>query len=152
MPVWARNKHVSIYSDPDPAFLKSTQIQSALSEGISRKPDVLPAVFELDIPDVSWYGVRSHGESVGVLGLRPNVPAQGITVLIAVAIIKSYRGNALGTHSVLAVANRLKRDGVELYGSVPRTNGRGLYFWLRCGYSPTALENWTSDETLFRKI
>ena len=152
MPVWTRSKYVSIYDDPALEFLESTEMQMALCDGISRKSDVVPSEVGLDVPGVSWHGVRSLGESVGVVGLRSNAPFSGATTLIAVAIIRQYRGNALGTHSVLAVARKMKRDGVKLYGSVPRTNGSGLYFWLRCGYAPITLKEGASGETLFRKI
>ena len=39
--------------------------------------------------------------------------------------------------AVFAAERRLRRDGVRAFqASAPRTNGHGMYFWLRVGYVP----------------
>ena len=58
MPVWTRSKYVSIYDDPALEFLESTEMQMALCDGISRKSDVVRSEVGVDVPGVSWYGVR----------------------------------------------------------------------------------------------
>ena len=111
-------------------------LEQALRDGVARGYDgALPEPRE----GAQCYLVRAGGESVGVLGIERERPARGAATLLGVAIDPAWRGHAFGTRALRAAERRLRREGVgALFSRVPRTNGRGLYFWLRAGYAPIA--------------
>ncbi|HET6549979.1 MAG TPA: GNAT family N-acetyltransferase [Solirubrobacter sp.] len=119
----------------------------ALADGIERTyAGALPPV----PPDAECYLVRVEGETAGVLVLRRDAPGAGQAALLAVAVDPAARGRASGTKALLAAERRLRRDGLELRARVPRTNGRGLYFMLRAGFTPVAPTE-GDDATWFRR-
>ncbi len=128
---WARAQGVSLRAadalPPEPA------LRRALADGVARG-------YGGELPpfpgDAALLLIEEGGESAGVLALKPGPGAAARTVL-AVAVAPARRGRAVGLRAVVACERRLLRDGVrELYASVPRGNGRGVYFWLRAGYRP----------------
>jgi len=110
-------------------------LRQAYLDGIERG-------FEGDAPElpdgVEHYAVRSEGETVGLLAVMHDCPSDGDAAVLAVAIAPASRGHAYGTKALLAAERRLLRDGAErVLVRVPRTNGRGLYFMLRAGFTPS---------------
>ncbi len=130
---WARAEGVSLHKLD--ALPESPALRRALADGVARGYDgplpAPPAAARLLL-------VRAEGADVGLLVVAPG-PGEAMT-LLAVAVAPEERGRSLGLCAVLAAERRLAREGVRaLYASVPRGNGRGVYFWLRAGYRPLAV-------------
>ncbi len=84
--------------------------------------------------------MRAEGAVVGALVLQRDCPSRGVAAVLAVAIDPERRGFACGTKALLLAERRLAAEGIaRVTARVPRTNGRGLYFMLRAGYTPEAL-------------
>jgi GNAT superfamily N-acetyltransferase len=131
--LWARAEGVSLHELA--ALPEAPALRRALADGVERGYDgPLPAL----PTSATLLLVRAEGADVGVLAFVPG-PGEAAATLLAVAVAHEARGRSLGLRAVLAAERRLGRDGVrELYASVPRGNGRGVYFWLRAGYRPLA--------------
>ena len=132
--VWARFAEVSIV--PAGAFDLEARpaLRQAYADGIERG-------FEGDLPELpeaaDCYLLRARATEVGLLALLPACPRPRDTAVVALAIDPDWRGNAFATKALLATERRLRRDGdARLVARVPRTNGRGLYFMLRVGFTP----------------
>jgi hypothetical protein len=132
--VWARGDGVTLRAAAAEDFARD-DVQRALRDGIERGYDgELPPAPD----DTQWYLIEAAHSVVGVLASRPQFPSARAATLHALAIVIAQRGHAHGAHALFTWENRLARNGVrEFYARVPRTNGRGLYFMLRCGYAPT---------------
>lgn len=118
------------------AELDTDGLRQAYIDGIERG-------FEGEAPGlpegVERYAVRVKGETVGLLAVMQDCPEADDAAVLAVAIDPAWRGHASGTKALLAAERRLLSDGVErVLVRVPRTNGRGLYFMLRAGFTPGA--------------
>jgi GNAT superfamily N-acetyltransferase len=115
------------------AVPEAPALRRALADGVARGYDgPLPALPS----SATLLLVRAEGAEVGLLAVAFG-PGEAAATLLAVAVAHEARGRSLGLRAVLAAERRLARDGVdELYASVPRGNGRGVYFWLRAGYRP----------------
>lgn len=124
--------------------LRATGLEAPLPDGIEQAlRDGIERGFEGERPtfasDARGYEVHADGldEAVGLLAIRPNVPIEGAATIEAVAIAPAHRGHAFAMRALLAAERQLAREGVERrFAVVPRTNGRGLYFMLRCGFAP----------------
>ena len=132
---WARFEGVGLVA-AEAAALDVAGLRQAYIDGIERG-------FEGDAPElpegVERYAVRVAGETVGLLAVMRDCPSEGDAAVLAVAIAPAFRGHASGTKALLAAERRLLRDGVRrVLVRVPRTNGRGLYFMLRAGFTPSA--------------
>ena len=128
---WARAEGVSLHELD--AVPEAPALRRALADGVARGYDgPLP-----ELPSsAALLLVRAEGADVGLLAVALG-PGEAAATLLAVAVAHEARGRSLGLRAVLAAERRLARDGVdELYASVPRGNGRGVYFWLRAGYRP----------------
>ena len=128
---WARGFGVALVASDGPAGDGVTQ---ALRDGIERG-------YGGDLPPfpggAQRLSVRVNGSTVGLLALQRDCPWPGAATFLAVAIERDRRGHGYGASAMLAAQRRLRRDGVDdCYARLPRTNGRGLYFMLRCGYAP----------------
>jgi len=121
----------------DPALLR------ALTDGIKRSDEAaMPEV----VPNVEWYLVREGGATAGVAIVRRDCPRPGEVSLLAVAISRETRGRAAATKALLAAERRLLADGAtRMLARVPRTNGRGLYFMLRAGFTPVPADERPED-------
>lgn len=130
---WARAHDVVLVETSPDVIEGEPGLMRALADGVKRgsEPD-------FDIPrDAAWYLVRAERQAVGVVGIRRDYPEPGLATLIAVAIRPESRGRAYGTKALLAAERRLRAEGyANMLARVPRTNGRGLYFMLRCGFTP----------------
>lgn len=116
--------------------LDSEGLRQAMLDGIERG-------FEGDTPELpegaERYAVRAEGETVGLLAVKRDCPSDGDAAVLVVAIEPASRGHAYGTKALLAAERRLLSDGAgRVLVRVPRTNGRGLYFMLRAGFTPSA--------------
>ena len=131
---WARGLGVSLLPSAEATVLARPALVRALADGIAHGHDgPLPAFPE----GATWHLVREGGTDVGVAVLRRDYPGAGEAALLAIAIAPEHRGRAVATKALLVIERRLKRLGVtRLLTRVPRTNGRGLYFMLRAGYTP----------------
>jgi GNAT superfamily N-acetyltransferase len=97
--------------------------------------------------------VRAADEEVGALVIGPGRVEQRAATFLAVAVAPERRGRAFGARTLLAAERRLRREGVRtFYSRVPRTNGRGLYFMLRCGYAPLLRASAEDAGTWFRRF
>lgn len=140
--------------------LASDGVQRALRDNVERN-------YDGDLPPlpsgVECYAIEASGALVGVIGVRRGVPRDDTTMTIDVlAIVPGERGHAYGTRALLLLESRLARHGVvEGYARVPRGNGHGMYFMLRCGYAPIregaaddlggAEDAWGAGVTWFRR-
>lgn len=133
---WARLDGVSVLPAATFDFDERPGLRQAYADGIERGYDgELP-----ELPDgTERYLLRARSAEVGLLALLRDWPSQGDASVIAIAIDPEWRGNAFATKALLAVERKLQRNGVaRLLVRVPRTNGRGLYFMLRAGFTPLA--------------
>ena len=135
---WARGFGVSLVQVEMPVDDLEAVFEPAtlrgLRDGIERGYDgPLPPPPE----DVRLLSIRAGDEEVGALAVLEGSPEERAATFFAVAIAPDRRGRAFGARTLLAAERRLRREGVRaFYARVPRTNGRGLYFMLRCGYAP----------------
>lgn len=130
---WARGFDVALYPLAL-AGLADEGIERALRDGIERG-------YEGALPEApagcESFVVRRGATVVGVVAFVRGQPRDEAATVWAVAVVPEQRANAYGARALFAAERRLRREGVrELYSRVPRTNGRGLYFMLRCGYAP----------------
>ena len=134
MTTWARGLGISLTASDAASIPADAALHRALADGIEHAHEgplhEFPAGAE-------WYLVREGGVDVGVAVLERNAPRTGEAALWAVAIAPEHRGRATATKAILVIERRLRRDGIgRVIARVPRTNGRGLYFMLRVGYTP----------------
>ena len=150
--IWARGQRISLQVLERPDIFTRTGIQRALADGISRNfnPSDLDELSTL--ANVDWYVIREASLEVGLFGIQRDIPLQGTATARFVAVDPQYRGNAVGTRTVLVAEKKLKHEGYELFGQVPETNGRGLYFWLRCGFVGQRSLTENDSATWFRRI
>ncbi len=87
-----------------------------------------------------WYAIENdRSVVVGVMCIELGAPASGAACLHVLAIAPGERGHAHGGWTLFAAEARLAREGIDdWYARVPRQNGHGMYFMLRCGYAPVA--------------
>lgn len=134
MTTWARGLGITLATSDAASVLADPSLSRALADGIEHAHEGPLHEFPAD---AEWYLVREAREDVGVAVLQRGVPAAGAAALWAVAIAPERRGRATATKAILVIERRLRRDGIDrLVARVPRTNGRGLYFMLRAGYTP----------------
>jgi GNAT superfamily N-acetyltransferase len=139
--VWARSGDLSIVRTKAIDLDEAPALRQALADGIERG-------FEGNLPEfpagTEQYLLRAHFVDVGMLALVRDCPTPGTVAVVALAIDPAWRGSALATKALLAAERRLQQEGIDrLVTRVPRTNGRGLYFMLRSGFTP--LQELTRD-------
>ncbi|MCC6236935.1 MAG: GNAT family N-acetyltransferase [Dehalococcoidia bacterium] len=130
---WARGRGVTLVA-LQPSEALAPGLQQALRDGLERG-------YEGDTPalpaDARAYRIEVRGESVGVLAVRTSWPAPSEATIVAVAVDPAHRGRSAAMRALLLAEHALAEEGVaRIFAIVPRTNGRGLYFMLRCGYAP----------------
>ena len=132
--VWARSQGVSICATEHLDVEARPTLRQALADGIERGFEgKLPSLPE----NAECYRLRANSADVGALVLIPAYPTLNDVTLFALVIDSEWRGNAFATKALLATERRLLREGKKrLVARVPRTNGRGLYFMLRAGFTP----------------
>lgn len=143
--VWARGFGVALLRDADTS---AAALVAALADGIERGfAGPLPA----PPAGSECYGIVAGRRLVGVLACgREQAGARA--VVHAVAIVADARGHAYGARALRCAERQLAAEGVrELYARVPRTNGHGLYFMLRCGYAPLLRPPHADGATWFRR-
>ncbi|MFA7297222.1 MAG: GNAT family N-acetyltransferase [Dehalococcoidia bacterium] len=155
---WAREGDLLLRA-ATAADLDSDGVQRALRDNVERN-------YAGDSPPLpnglACYAIEAAGTLVGVIGFRRGVPHADAMTVDVLAIAPGERGHAYGTRALLLVEARLARDGVvEGYARVPRGNGHGMYFMLRCGYAPIregaaddlggAEDAWGAGVTWFRR-
>jgi hypothetical protein len=133
--VWVRDGEI-VLREATADDVADERIDFALHDQVERGYEgALPAARD----GLERYAIEVGGALVGLLGLRRDEPHDGAMVVDDLAIAVAERGHAYGTRALLAAERRLARDGIlEGFARVPRGNGRGLYFMLRCGYAPIA--------------
>lgn len=132
-PAWARGFGIALYP-AGPGDFDAPGLQRALRDGIERG-------YEGELPPpperLEGFVVRKGRDVVGVLAFVRDQPREGQATIWAVVIAPEQRARAYGARALFTAERRLRREGArELHARVPRTNGRGLYFVLRCGYAP----------------
>ena len=130
--VWTRYLGVSLVRSDAARVAAQPALVRALTDGVERSADpAMPGA------DGEWFEVREGGTTVGVALVRRDWPRSGQVSLMAVATAREARGRATSTKTVLAAERKLASEGyAPMLACVPRTNGRGLYFMLRCGFTP----------------
>ena len=150
MAAWAAGLGVTLVEVRDAArtaLVTEVGIRQALLDGVDRgltgDPPEIPAtalVFALR------EGRRTSGPANGVIAVARDRPLNGEAALLAIAIAPTSRGKALATKALLLAERRLIEDGAtRVLARVPRTNGRGLYYMLRCGFTPVTGEGAPHD-------
>ncbi len=132
--LWARGFGVVLRQTTlEAALTVCPTIEQALRDGIGRRHEgPLPAV----PPDAECFLVRADGHHAGLLTVERDHPVSGAATL-GVAIVPEQRGRSLGIRAIFTAERRLRREGTRAFqASAPRTNGHGMYFWLRVGYVP----------------
>lgn len=148
--VWASNLGVTLVAargHAREALLADPGIRQALLDGVDRglsgDPPALPdaaAVYALR------RGRWTTGIPDGVVVVTRDCPRRGEVALLAVAIAPASRGQSLATKALLLAERRLLEEGASrVLARVPRTNGRGLYFMLRCGFTPVSSDDVTAS-------
>lgn len=109
-------------------------LHRALSDGLERSyTGPLPPWPSGVVRRVIFMGA----EPVGVLAWRLDWPRRSAVTIVALAIDPASRGHAYAARALLRAEATLDAAGTaQWYALVPRTNGRGLYALLRCGYAP----------------
>jgi len=136
---WARGWGVALEPLPEAWLIAGALppgLSRALADGIERgyTEGLLPLDREAD-----YLLIRADEAPVGILAMKRGVPAEAAVTFIAVAINPAERGHAYAARALLAAEERLRGEGVTTFFALtPRTNGRGLYCLLRCGYAPLA--------------
>ena len=143
MSTWIRAFGVSLTSTTLAAIEGDPALQRALADGIAHNStEAVPPLPE----SAEWFLVREHGEVVGLASVQQAHPRPEEATLLAVAIAPEHRGRATGTKALLAAERKLLRDGASrVLARVPRTNGHGMYFMLRCGYVPVPADERPQD-------
>ena len=133
MSTWTRHLGIVLVPVDAASVVAQPVLLRALTDGFDRAAEpVMPGPASGD-----WFEVREGGQTVGVVLVRRDHPEPGQAALLAVATVREARGRATSTKAVLAVERKLAAEGYRpLLVRVPRTNGRGLYFMLRCGFTP----------------
>lgn len=140
---WASGLGVTLVEVRDAArdaLLAGAGVRQALLDGVDRGlaggPPAIPsaaAVYALRA------GRRTTGVPDGLVAVARGCPGPDEAALLAVAVAPAARGRALATKALLLAERRLIDEGAtRVLARVPRTNGRGLYYMLRCGYTPLA--------------
>jgi len=142
--VWARGLGISLVRTDSASVLDDPTLVRALSDGIAHGYEgalhEFPAAAE-------WYLLREARVDVGVAVVLPCAPHDHEAELFAVAIAPEHRGRATASKALLVIERRLRRDGItRMLARVPRTNGHGLYFMLRVGYTPVPPEQVPAGE------
>lgn len=130
---WTRGLGVTLVHADFASLAASGGIRRGLLDGIERgledRTVEAPA-------DATTFAIRAGGETVGVLAARDASDGALVEVL-ALAIAPEHRGHAYGTRALLAAERRWLRNGATgVLVRVPASNGRGLYWMLRCGFTP----------------
>lgn len=125
------------------ALLANPGIRQALLDGVDRglsgDPPALP---EAATVYALRQGRKTTGAPDGIVVVARDCPRAGEAALLAVAIAPSSRGHALATKALLLAERRLIEEGATwVLARVPRTNGRGLYYMLRCGFTPVSADD-----------
>jgi GNAT superfamily N-acetyltransferase len=150
--IWTRGQKVSLQVLENQDIFARAGIMRALADGVSRNFNPSDLVELTTVPRTDWYVIRETGLEVGVLGIQRNSPERGSATARFLAVDPQYRGNAVGTRAALIAERKLRSEGYELFGRVPETNGRGLYFWLRCGFVGQRSSSENESATWFRRI
>lgn len=132
--VWTRYLGVSLVRTTQEEVAADASLVRGLTDGWDRAA-------ELALPEApasaEWYRIRERGTDVGVAIVQRNCPRKGEGALLAVSVAREARGRACATKALLAAERRLLADGASrMLVRVPRTNGRGMYFALRAGFTP----------------
>ena len=129
---------VEVLEDARETLLGDPGIRQALLDGIDRGLTGEPPAFPGDADVYALRGERrSTGASDGIVVIARGCPRVGEAAVLAVGVAPASRGRALATKALLLVERSLIEEGVtRVLVRVPRTNGRGLYYLLRCGYTP----------------
>ncbi len=133
---WARGFGITLRRIDVDAVRGEPRLLRALADGVKRGLEAPPELAGAGA-SAEWYAIREGRRTVGVAAVRRECPRPGDAALLAVAIAPEHRGRNTAAKAVLLVERRLRVEGyARLLARVPRTNGRGLYFMLRCGFTP----------------
>ncbi|MSP22453.1 MAG: GNAT family N-acetyltransferase [Dehalococcoidia bacterium] len=134
--VWARGRGV-VLTPRDAGAPLTDGLRQALRDGVERGHD---GTAEGDTPalplDTRTYTIEVGKREVGLLALRLDWPNVRTATVLALVIDPGARGHAYAARALFTAEQALADDIDRWLAVVPRTNGRGLYFMLRCGYAP----------------
>jgi GNAT superfamily N-acetyltransferase len=144
---WARGDGVTLRA-ATADDLADAGVQQALRDGIER--NYLGVVPAFPVGSEA-YTILGGTERVGMIAFTRD-SGRGTATVHALAIVPEQRGHTYGARALLAAERRLARDGArEFLARVPRGNGHGLYFMLRCGYAPIIPPPLEDGTTWFRR-
>ncbi len=150
--IWTRGQKLSLQVLEHQEIFSRVGIARALADGVSRNFKASDLSEVSTLPDIDWYVIRETAVEVGILGIQRDLPERCSATARFIAVDPQYRGSAVGTRTILIAEKELRREGYELFGRVPETNGRGLYFWLRCGFVGQSSTIESESVTWFRRI
>ncbi len=139
--VWARGRGLALVALETGAML-SEGVSQALRDGVERTyagdTPALPLEARAYRIEASGRdGVKGASSEAGVLAVRLGWPEPDAATVVAVAIDPARRGRSLGMRALVLAERALASEGfARTYAIVPRGNGHGMYFMLRCGYAP----------------
>ena len=105
------------------------------STDISKK--IIDSLGSLE-PEIYRHEIRVQSKNVGELFLMKNIPHENDVTIHSLIVNNIDRGHAYGTKALLAVERKLARVKINNFWAViPLINGRGMYFLLRAGFTPS---------------
>ncbi len=132
--LWTRGLGVSLVHADFATLAADDEIRRGLLDGIERGLE--DRQLEL-AAGTRTFAVRASGATVGVLAAVEDQPHAGEVSVLALAIAPKRRGHGFAARALLTAERRWLRAGAsKILVRVPATNGRGLYFMLRCGFTP----------------
>ena len=138
---WATGLGVTLVEVRDHAratLLADPGIRQTLLDGVDRGlTGDPPSISEMASVYALREGRRTTGDAAGLVVVARDCPRPGEAAMLAIAVAPASRGRSLATKALLLVERRLIEEGAtRVLARVPRTNGRGLYYMLRCGFTP----------------
>ncbi|MBG92721.1 MAG: hypothetical protein CL792_01920 [Chloroflexi bacterium] len=126
---WARYSEVSVSQG------KLVENLTDSSTNISKK---IIDLLNSPKPEIYRHEIRVKGEEVGELFLMKNIPLDNDVTIHSLVVNDVNRGHAYGTKALLAVERKLSEMMVCNFWAVNLIiNGRGTYFLLRAGFTPS---------------
>ena len=93
---------------------------------------------EFSQTEIFRHEIRVQGKNVGELFLMKNIPQKKDVIIHSLTVNDIDRGHAYGTKALLAVERKLSKAKINNFLAViPLMNGRGMYFLLRAGFTPS---------------
>lgn len=126
---WARYNEVS---------LSQGELVKNFSDSVIDISKKIIDSLEFSQMEIFRHEIRVQGKNVGELFLMKNTPQKKDVTIHSLTVNGIDRGHAYGTKALLAVERKLSKAEINNFLAViPLMNGRGMYFLLRAGFTPS---------------